>query len=142
MALSYTWGTSEMSQNIQTLNGIVPITASLHAALRKLRRNFKDCIVGWADAICIDQSNIREKGHQVRLMPQIYQNAQEVAAFLGKDEEDSQLGMDLILKLGEKTFNSASGRPTSLTNLDHYGISSIEDKCWSALQVFVRRPWF
>ena len=75
-------------------------------------------------------------------MPQIYQNAQEVAAFLGEDEEDSQLAMDLILKLGEKTFNSASGRPTSLANLDHYGIPSIEDKSWSALQLFVHRPWF
>ena len=131
-----------MSQDIQTLNGIVHITVSLHVALRKLRRNFKDYIVVWADTICINQSNIREKGRQVQLMPQIYQNAKEVTAFLGEDEEDSQLAVDLILKLGEKTFNSESGRPTSLKSLDHYDIPSIEDKCWSALQLFVRRPWF
>ncbi|RYC79013.1 hypothetical protein BFJ63_vAg18107 [Fusarium oxysporum f. sp. narcissi] len=37
----------------------------------------------WIDAICIDQSNIRERGHQVVCMSQIYNRADRVLIWLG-----------------------------------------------------------
>ena len=36
----------------------------------------------WLDQICIDQSNVREKNHQVARMGTIYQNAESVTAWL------------------------------------------------------------
>jgi hypothetical protein len=40
------------------------------------------------DAICIDQVNDRERGHQVRLMRDIYRTAAEVVIWLGKNLEN------------------------------------------------------
>ncbi len=40
----------------------------------------------WIDAICIDQSNDEERGHQVRLMRKIYEAAQCVSIWLGKED--------------------------------------------------------
>lgn len=52
----------------------------------------------WIDAICIDQTNVRERNHQVQMMRQIYSNAESVFAWLG--EEDStvytNVGMDFL----------------------------------------------
>lgn len=41
----------------------------------------------WADAICINQDNNTEKGHQVKRMGKVYENAKEVLAWLGKGSE-------------------------------------------------------
>jgi hypothetical protein len=39
----------------------------------------------WIDAICIDQDNIAERGHQVQRMGSLYSGAQEVFIWLGRD---------------------------------------------------------
>ena len=41
----------------------------------------------WIDAICINQSNPRERNHQVQLMKQIYNTADRVVVYLGEEEE-------------------------------------------------------
>lgn len=50
------------------------VTTNLEATLRYLRHDFVERIF-WIDAICIDQSNIEERNHQVPLMKAIYSNA-------------------------------------------------------------------
>jgi hypothetical protein len=42
----------------------------------------------WIDAICIDQSNLSERNHQVRQMGRIYRRAQQVLIWLGELDED------------------------------------------------------
>jgi hypothetical protein len=39
----------------------------------------------WADAICINQSDLQERSQQVRLMGNIYRNAERVLIWLGPD---------------------------------------------------------
>jgi hypothetical protein len=41
----------------------------------------------WIDAICIDQSSITERNHQVSLMGDIYSKAMWVVAWLGCNED-------------------------------------------------------
>jgi hypothetical protein len=41
----------------------------------------------WIDAITIDQTNIAEREHQVQQMARIYSKANDVVAWLGKDED-------------------------------------------------------
>ncbi|KAF2732509.1 HET-domain-containing protein [Polyplosphaeria fusca] len=43
----------------------------------------------WIDALCINQDDIVERGHQVRLMREIYSKAQKVSVWLG-DEKHMQ----------------------------------------------------
>ncbi|KAH7095503.1 heterokaryon incompatibility protein-domain-containing protein [Paraphoma chrysanthemicola] len=81
-ALSYTWGGSEKPKSI-TLNGKhMAVTENLFRALRHLREPEQDRIL-WIDALCINQKNVEERGHQVRQMPVIYRNALRVIIWLG-----------------------------------------------------------
>ncbi|KAF4813032.1 Heterokaryon incompatibility protein 6, OR allele [Colletotrichum tropicale] len=84
-ALSYCWGDTRM-RNMITVDGkALFITENLHDALQYLRRTEEDRIL-WVDAICIDQSNVKERGHQVGWMGELYRRAEEVLCWLGHTE--------------------------------------------------------
>ncbi|KAF4449244.1 HET-domain-containing [Fusarium albosuccineum] len=81
-ALSYTWGGGENSRRILVNNHEFEITANLYSALWHIRRSDEDVLL-WVDAICINQKNDREKGHQVNQMGRVYSAAEEVLVWLG-----------------------------------------------------------
>ncbi|KAH7073320.1 heterokaryon incompatibility protein-domain-containing protein [Paraphoma chrysanthemicola] len=70
-AVSYTWGSHTLSGQILCNGRTMLITANCQAALRCLRLR-KRIRALWVDAVCIDQTNNAEKGHQVQLMSTIY----------------------------------------------------------------------
>lgn len=45
--------------------------------------------VMWIDAVCIDQTNLLERNHQVGMMGDVYRNAMQVRAWLGLERHDS-----------------------------------------------------
>lgn len=63
----------------------------------------------WIDAICIDQANLTERGHQVRLMANIYGKASRVLTWLGPAYEQSEDAMRGLLRLQshEKSLETA-----------------------------------
>jgi hypothetical protein len=87
-ALSYTWDLdSETPRKTPTLpircNGLeVFVGVNLANALRRLRRKQVSRMV-WADALCINQTNMAEKSQQVSRMNLIYENASQVVIWLG-----------------------------------------------------------
>jgi Heterokaryon incompatibility protein (HET) len=85
-ALSYTWDNQTASHPIQCDNGVLLITKNCEAALRALREP-QEPVTIWIDSICIDQSNVAEKGMQVALMGKIYQLASYVVVWLGEWDE-------------------------------------------------------
>jgi hypothetical protein len=108
-AISYTWGDANDRQEIllrawQTdwasqlalsklcvtgINTFQPnsITTGLHGALRRLRLPDRARIL-WADALCINQSDIAERGHQVTMMDQVFSHAGKVIVWLGDDHDE------------------------------------------------------
>lgn len=87
-ALSYTWGPPVPRRNI-TLDGqTFSVTKNLAAALRDLRQRNSRRVL-WVDAVCIDQSNIQERGSQVAQMNLIYINATRVLVWLGRESSTS-----------------------------------------------------
>ena len=83
-ALSYTWGVSNESRSITIdKHSTVSITDNLARALRRLRGRLTKRTI-WCDAICIDQSNIEEREHQVSIMGDIYKGAVTVLVWLGE----------------------------------------------------------
>ncbi|KAK6193662.1 hypothetical protein LQW54_012245 [Pestalotiopsis sp. IQ-011] len=52
-------------------------------ALKRARMRHYTRIV-WIDAVCINQDDIGERGHQVGLMPQIYSGAKTVLMYIGE----------------------------------------------------------
>ncbi|TVY80845.1 Heterokaryon incompatibility protein 6 OR allele [Lachnellula suecica] len=90
-ALSYTWGGEDgdntRSCSIDCDGRYIRITKNCEAALRQLRSQDKSVSL-WIDAICIDQENLNERGHQVGLMRDIYSKASQVLIWLGESSED------------------------------------------------------
>src|SRR3982074_2629695 len=55
-AISYCWGSTALTCSVRVDDHLLPITQSLHEALRAFRRPQEPRVV-WADAICINQNN-------------------------------------------------------------------------------------
>ncbi|KAG4443877.1 hypothetical protein IFR05_000643 [Cadophora sp. M221] len=87
-ALSYAWGDPVFSHSLKFPGGYLPITEHLYSALLNLRWEYKPRRL-WVDAVCIDQMNDLEKGHQVALMADIYRGTERVLAWLGHREPRS-----------------------------------------------------
>jgi hypothetical protein len=83
-AISYCWGDSRVTKMIYLNGKLLPITETLHSALRNLRQQ-ESPVVLWADQICIDQSQtaLKERSLQVQRMDEIYANADSVIVWLG-----------------------------------------------------------
>ncbi|KAH6870605.1 heterokaryon incompatibility protein-domain-containing protein [Alternaria rosae] len=86
-AISYVWGDTNDIVDIQC-NGLrVAITVSLADALRTFRHSSEPRLL-WADALCINQKDDKEKGHQVTRMGTVYANAKCTLVWLGCDYDD------------------------------------------------------
>lgn len=81
-SLSYAWGQAIAECPLTVGDGQLLITANLESALRAIRGT-EEPVVIWVDAICINQQNLKERNHQVRLMRQIYTSAATVNIWLG-----------------------------------------------------------
>ncbi|KAH9215261.1 heterokaryon incompatibility protein-domain-containing protein, partial [Leptodontidium sp. 2 PMI_412] len=94
-ALSYVWGDVKQTVNLSIDGFTIPITHNLDTALRSLRplQTEEEPWILWVDAICIDQTNVEERGQQVQLMWDIYSHAVAVTVWLGPEEGDSQMAM-------------------------------------------------
>jgi hypothetical protein len=88
--LSYTWGDMSATSTIQVNGHLMDVGSNLYAFLVCAAQRFSHETL-WIDAICIDQSNDTEKGHQVQRMGDVFKNATEVLVWLGDDETVGQL---------------------------------------------------
>jgi hypothetical protein len=102
--------------NLNTVQNIfcdglrLDITQNLYAALWQLREDDRTQPL-WADAVCINQLNTPEKTAQVRVMREIYEQANLVISWLGNATETDEAGISLI-----RTIYDRFGAP-SLDNL-------------------------
>ncbi|EMD85926.1 hypothetical protein COCC4DRAFT_202603 [Bipolaris maydis ATCC 48331] len=97
-ALSYVWGDMSQTTPIQVDDLTLQIGESLRSALMDLRRPMESRVL-WADAICIDQSNIHERAKQVGIMGDIYTQATRTVVWLGPSYDYVYLAFDCITTL-------------------------------------------
>jgi hypothetical protein len=111
-ALSYTWKTGweyfgwvnigPKNPKIEC-NGVeMAVGTNLYMALHRLRREDSTRVV-WADAICINQSDVHERGQQVSAMGDIFRNAYSVVVWLGADEDADKVS-DTVARASSKGF--------------------------------------
>jgi hypothetical protein len=101
-AISYAWGDESVKRPIRIDGVEVSVTANLESALRHMRLQGQTRML-WADAICINQSDIAEKNIQFRLMGEIYTSCSKCLVWLGEeDEEDGQTAFDFIEELSRR----------------------------------------
>ncbi|KAH8652647.1 heterokaryon incompatibility protein-domain-containing protein, partial [Tricladium varicosporioides] len=73
-AISYVWGDPEAQEGILCEGKTMMLHQSLANVLRRVRYRHKIRLL-WADAVCINQQDNIERGHQVKLMASIYSRA-------------------------------------------------------------------
>lgn len=83
-ALSYTWGDSRHTRTIYVNSKPLTVRANLWSFLKHARDVFPNNSF-WIDAISIDQDDIVERNHQVKLMGRIYSKADKTIVWLGSD---------------------------------------------------------
>lgn len=105
-ALSYTWGGQSKPCSIDINGRPFSVTESLFRALLYLRDEQVDRIL-WIDAICIDQENDIERGHQVRRMALIYKNARQVVIWLGLPTPETDLVFESMQHLEQLALDHA-----------------------------------
>jgi Heterokaryon incompatibility protein (HET) len=154
-AISY--DRSELSEKvtIHISDTSFEVDRNLCQALVALRYNDKPRYV-WVDAISINQEDDKERGHQLRLMRQIYKIADKVIIYLGHDTKNrSNLAFSVICSVASGGMHD--GQPIGQANFYVDGMSSAsmpDIPCrdgpppanfkvfWSAVQELFSHGWF
>ncbi|KAF5980930.1 heterokaryon incompatibility protein [Fusarium coicis] len=100
-ALSYVWGDPGNTEDIFINGHKHPVTISLASALRCVPQHLSQSkhAAGqklWVDAICINQADNDEKGHQVAKMGEIYSQSGLVLCWLGPLDDSIGAAIDVI----------------------------------------------
>ncbi|GAB1195536.1 hypothetical protein APSETT444_004797 [Aspergillus pseudonomiae] len=146
-ALSYCWGTDLDQRRLLIFPGSkqkatkwkyvarhakeMPIRKNLFQALLRLRR--KEVPVAlWADAICINQEDQKEKTEQLQQMATIYRMANHVCVWLGEADSEgrSDRAMEFITKIMDFAF------------LERLANDKGQAGNWYALAELMRDRWF
>ncbi|KAK8131221.1 HET-domain-containing protein [Apiospora sp. TS-2023a] len=150
--LSYVWGSEDDKKDIRitgSMQGSLPVTQNLDEAIRHLRYEDTPRIM-WIDAICIDQSNLDERSRQVSKMGQIFKDASRVVFWLGREDNQSPLGMQALESLGNRVRVNDQREICFIDPLDNqqYGpahghrMPPFTDSAWAGIGDVTCRPWF
>lgn len=150
-ALSYAWGQGPANHcvllNDLPRSGDEPGTVdstrrtyyvrnNLHYALKAVR-DAEDSTWVWCDALCIDQTNEREKSQQIPMMPRIFSSAWNVIAWLGSGlpkGREVNWAIDLIpILLNLKMLDCILRQDTADEEIL---------VAWACFGRLIKRPWF
>ena len=142
IALSYVWGSNDNKRQIRCDQSPLAVTRNLHEGLLALRDVLSGGGYGWADAICINQANSKEKSDQVLQMDRIFGGAETVLASLGAHVNNSEL-VFARASIVEELLNSLEGaasqhRPQLQSQVDR----EFSPQFWHALIQIPQLPWF
>ncbi|KAE9378498.1 HET-domain-containing protein [Stipitochalara longipes BDJ] len=139
-ALSYVWGDRAKDVWIGCGNGKLRVPIDLRDALKRLRDPIKSKPL-WADAICINQLDKQERGHQVKNMGLIFAKAQRVLVWLGSDSFDDFDEFNDPANAGPFAALKEKGLGPNLQlrpeDLDHN-----RDHAWTSFAKLLCHPWF
>lgn len=124
-ALSYVWGRFDLKTVIQVNDKPFRVSSNLFSALVHLRDERKSRTM-WIDALCVDQSNLEERGLQVLLMSKIYSSASRVVVWLGKKEH---WGLESTISTWKHNEKATKGGAI------HYSVTRVVSN-------LLRRPWW
>ena len=126
-AISYAWGELVFDHRIEINGQDVPITRTLHGALRRFRRTVHTRPL-WVDALSICQWRAREKSFQVQNMFTIFRKAVVVLVWLGETAEHTGEAVKLLHLEG------------NFVNIGAFG-SSLSSEVRSGMLDLCSRPW-
>ncbi|KAJ1322823.1 HET domain-containing protein [Microdochium nivale] len=107
VALSYVWGDPGDTVPILVDGTTVQITRNLSDVLH-WHRGWRSTSSVWADAVCINQADPDEKGHQIKMMARVYKEASKVICWLGGSTPHMELWLHWSTRLGTRFLNKDS----------------------------------
>ena len=143
-AISYAWGDATNTVKIQCNKRELEVTASLADALRAIR-DPKQAKWIWADAICINQKDSTEKGHQVTFMGKIYEKAKEVFVWLGKDDEGIAKDCYDLIRDTVQYLNDRMEDYDNVMEIPYVDVCTTvttDSRRWANIPKLVSLPWF
>jgi hypothetical protein len=131
-ALSYQWGPENVMRDIEIHGHPWHVRENLYWALSHLRYR-EGCRLLWIDALCINQMDNVERGHQVYQMGMIYSHAERVCVWLGL-ADDSAHGTHRLLHRESTWDELKSGLLTRLNEWRHLACLC-EKEYWDRLWI-------
>ncbi|KAK2601815.1 ADP-ribose diphosphatase [Conoideocrella luteorostrata] len=103
-ALSYLWGIAAETVDVKVDCQLVRVNSSLACALKHIACHWRQQFLSrevadfylWTDAICINQSDVKEREEQVKLMGHVYSIAEIVMGSLGPLNEATEASIDTL----------------------------------------------
>ncbi|KAI1131442.1 heterokaryon incompatibility protein-domain-containing protein [Nemania abortiva] len=153
-ALSYVWGKGAFDTEILIDGQPFPVTSHLDRILRGLRHHANTAREIWIDAICINQSDSKERADQVRLMAQIYSRAKKTTIWLSGDhsanEEEEGPALDPINYMEEHFEIDQDNLTEILEKFQEYSIDdTLSEQNWAFYIMLIRcmtlilsHPWW
>ncbi|KAI0865764.1 hypothetical protein F4860DRAFT_264802 [Xylaria cubensis] len=145
-ALSYVWGGYPSEINpyyLHTRQGSVLLNFSLYSALRALRKG--STISVWADGVCINQKNPREKALQINMLGEIFKAADQVTGWLGHAYNGSEDAMRVLSRIRTEShspsLSESRGTAKAAERLPGM-VPDLGDVTWKYINSLLRRPWF
>lgn len=160
IALSYVWGDPNITKEI-IVNGVsVPVTINLAAALRSIQLHLSPASASegesldlpqylWADALCINQTDLVEKGQQVLMMDRIYTQASLVISWLGSGDDQISLATS-TLKLLAREIEAREDSIQDIEWLQRFPAlwevnapeKRVPNRAWNAISLFLQHPYW
>lgn len=152
-AVSYCWGDPQDVSTITCNGRLLLVPRRLETALRDVRYHDRPRTI-WADAICINQTDLAERESQVNLMRRIFSKAQRTLIWLGGEEEKRQQKMSIFasttIKMGVSIFrrrvnaaNSPQVRVWERGESCHsHEVAPFSTDFYHELIGMLRVPWF
>ncbi|KAI0454258.1 heterokaryon incompatibility protein-domain-containing protein [Xylaria acuta] len=155
-AVSYAWGDANHTHPSVCDGFRHMISLNLRDGLIAMRTKDRSRLL-WVDAVCIDQTNTKERGQQVSHMRLIYEGASRVLVWLGPDVNfQGKKAITAIKGIARECLRKGSGKmgidELSLNSVDELwdvlpterldGIRSVSPEAWRAMAWLFSRPWF
>lgn len=148
--LSYVWGDPE---NVATVicNGItLEVTKSLRNALWRIR-DIEEPRTIWADALCMDQDDVKEKNIHVPLMGRVFSQATNTVIHLGeasqKEAIEAEAGLKEIMEYMETSSRQAGSSAGTAEAFYTSYMETLSEQTlatlpWDAIIKFFSVAWF
>jgi Heterokaryon incompatibility protein (HET) len=135
-AISYVWGNPKHNVTITCDGRPFEVTFNLYWALVRIRSVSHPKIL-WADAICINQSDLQERSSEVTFMGSLYSNASKVYICMGDAVDGKEFQVQTVIN-DAKALDS--GNQSLLSLPSHHPLRN--DSRWYALGTLTEKPWF
>lgn len=144
--LSYTWASPGLDKEESAFcaDSTLPIQPNLSAWIHTHGISLaSQGHLFWIDQLCIDQSNISERGDQVRLMKEIYAKSSKLFVWLGPGSDESTLALETMDRAG-RVLHDIYRDPHRYSFEDYYamGFPKPDVAAWGAVYRLFDKPYF